>query len=101
MVGCRGRMVAMVILKSAVIMGEFDRDGVSAGLIKQVVSRIENLEEKKAEILNDIKDVFAEAKSQGLDIGVLRQLIKIRKIKKEDLEEAEELLELYKRALEQ
>jgi uncharacterized protein (UPF0335 family) len=82
-------------------MGELEVAGVSVGLIKQVVSRIENLEEKKAEILDGIKEVFADAKAQGLDVGVLRQLIRIRKIKKEDLEEAEELLEIYKRALEQ
>ncbi|MDR1475722.1 MAG: DUF2312 domain-containing protein [Holosporales bacterium] len=81
-------------------MSDFDRFSVSATLIKQIVSRIENLEEKKTEVLTDIKDTFAEAKSQGLDIAILRKLIKIRKMKKEDVEEEEELLEIYKRALE-
>ncbi|MBQ8650969.1 MAG: DUF2312 domain-containing protein [Alphaproteobacteria bacterium] len=74
---------------------------VAAGLIKQIVSQIETLEERKAEILNDIKDVFAEAKAQGLDVPTLKQLIKDRKKKKEDLAEQEELLELYRRALDQ
>ena len=74
---------------------------VAAGLIKQIVSQIETLEERKTEILNDIKDVFAEAKAQGLDVPTLKQLIKDRKKKKEDLAEQEELLELYRRALDQ
>ncbi len=74
---------------------------VSAGLIKQVVDQIEKLEERKAEIQTDIKETFAEAKAHGLDVPTLRQLIKLRKKKKEDIEEQEELLELYRRALEQ
>ena len=82
-------------------MSNFDSVTVSAGLIKQVVSQIETLEERKSEILNDIRDTFAEAKAQGLDVATLRQLIKLRKKKKEDIEEQEELLEIYRRALEQ
>ena len=82
-------------------MSDFYDVTVSAGLIKQVVSKIENLEERKAEIQSDIKEVFAEAKSQGLDVQVLKQLIRIRKKKKEEIEEQEELLEIYIRALEQ
>ena len=79
----------------------FDHITVSAGLIKQVVAQIEALEEKKAEIATDIKETFDEARSQGLDVQVLKQLIRLRKKKKEDIEEQEELLEIYKRALEQ
>ena len=82
-------------------MSDFYDVTVSAGLIKQVVSKIEYLEERKAEIQSDIKEVFAEAKSQGLDVQVLKQLIRIRKKKKEEIEEQEELLEIYRRALEQ
>lgn len=82
-------------------MSDFYDVTVSAGLIKQVVSKVENLEERKAEIQTDIKEVFAEAKAQGLDVQVLKQLIKIRKKKKEEVEEQEELLEIYRRALEQ
>ncbi|MDR1391512.1 MAG: DUF2312 domain-containing protein [Holosporales bacterium] len=80
---------------------EFDGVTVAAGLIKQVVSQIEALEEKKSEVLADIKETFAEAKAQGLDITTLKQLIRLRKKKKEDIEEQEELLEIYRRALEQ
>ena len=82
-------------------MSNFDNITVSAGLIKQAVSQIETLEERKSEILNDMRDTYAEAKAQGLDVATLKQLIKIRKKKKEDVEEQEELLEIYRRALEQ
>ena len=82
-------------------MSSFDNVTVAAGLIKQVVSQIENLEEQKAQILADIRDAYAEAKAQGLDIATLRQLITLRKRKKEEVKEQEELLEIYRRALEQ
>lgn len=74
---------------------------VAAGLIKQVVSKIETLEEQKSALLSDIRETFAEAKAQGLDVATLRQLIKLRKKKKEEVAEQEELLEIYRRALEQ
>ena len=82
-------------------MTDFDNITVAAGLIKQVVSQVETLEEKKSEILSDIRETFAEAKAQGLDVATLKQLIKLRKKKKEEIEEQEELLDIYKRALEQ
>lgn len=82
-------------------MSSFDNITVAAGLIKQVVSQIETLEEQKATILSDIRDTYAEAKAQGLDIATLKQLIKLRKKKKEEIAEQEELLEIYRRALEQ
>jgi uncharacterized protein (UPF0335 family) len=74
---------------------------ISSALIKQTVSQIEHLEEQKAEVTAQIKEVFDNAKSEGLDVSILRQLIKQRKRKKEDIAEEEELLELYRRALEQ
>ena len=74
---------------------------VTAGLIKQVVSKIEALEEQKSTLLSDIRETFAEAKAQGLDVATLRQLIRLRKKKKEEVAEQEELLEIYRRALEQ
>ncbi len=74
---------------------------VSAGLIKQIVARVENLEEQKAQLSQEISEVFKEAKSEGLDVNVLKQLIRLRKKKKEQVAEEEELLEIYRRALEQ
>ena len=83
------------------IVGENDKFSVSASLIKQVVAQIEHLEERKAEILQEISDVFREAKNEGLDVTVLKQLIKLRKKKKEQVEEEEALLEVYRKVLEQ
>ena len=74
---------------------------VSAGLIKQIVARVENLEEQKTQLAQEISEVFKEAKSEGLDVNVLKQLIRLRKKKKEQVAEEEELLEIYRRALEQ
>lgn len=74
---------------------------ISAGLIKQIVSRVETLEEQKAQIMQDISEVFREAKSEGLDVAVLKQLIRLRKKNKQQVAEEEELLEIYRRALEQ
>ena len=78
-----------------------ERGTIAVGLIKQTVSKVENLEEQKTQIQQDISDVFREAKSQGLDVAVLKQLIRQRKKKREQLAEEEELLEIYKRALEE
>ena len=80
---------------------ENDKFSVSASLIKQVVAQIEHLEERKAEILQEMSDVFREAKNEGLDVAVLKQLIKLRKKKKEQVEEEEALLEVYRKVLEQ
>ena len=82
-------------------MSNMDHLTVSAGLIKQTVSQVEHLEEQKAEIASQIKEVFDNARSQGLDVSVLKQLIKMRKKKQEDIAAEEELLEIYRRALEQ
>jgi uncharacterized protein (UPF0335 family) len=74
---------------------------VASGLIKQTISQVEHLEEEKADIVTQIKEVFEHARSQGLDVAVLKQLIKIRKRDPEDVSMEEELLEIYKRALEE
>ena len=49
--------------------------------------------------METIRDVFAEAKSEGFDVKVMRQLLKMRRMKKEELAEQEELLDLYRQAL--
>jgi len=69
--------------------------GVNAGQLKSIIQRIEKLEEEKATLAGDIKEVYAEAKSHGYDVKVLRQVIRIRKMDKADREELDELLELY------
>ncbi len=81
------------------IMEESVIGGVSGAELRQFIERIENLEQEKAELGEQIRDTMSEAKAQGFDVKILRQLIRMRKMKKEDLAEQEELLELYRRAL--
>jgi len=76
-----------------------DVGGVAAERLQQIVLRIERLEEEKAALANDIKEVFAEAKGAGFDTKILRQVLRLRKLDKAELQEQEHLLELYMRAL--
>ncbi len=76
-----------------------DVGGIAAAQLRSFVDRIERLEEEKKGIADDIKDLYSEAKGQGFDVKVLRKIISLRKKSKEDRQEEEELLELYKSAL--
>lgn len=69
------------------------------GQVKSFVERIERLAEEKANIAEDIKEVFAEAKSSGLDTKILRKLIAERKRDAAEREQEEAILDLYRRAL--
>lgn len=73
--------------------------GIAAARLRSLIERIERLEEERKALGSDIKDIFAEAKSAGFDVKVIRQLIGIRKKEPADVEEAETLLDLYRRAL--
>ena len=73
--------------------------GVEAPKLKSYIERIERLEEDKAGIASDVRDVFAEAKSNGFDTKTMRQVLKLRKMKSNERTEAEYMLDLYKRAL--
>lgn len=72
---------------------------VSSGQLRQFIEKVERLEEEKAELMNTIREVFAEAKGNGFDIKIMKQVLKMRKMKQEDLMEQEELLTLYLQAL--
>jgi len=72
---------------------------VARDQIKAFVARIERLEEDKAGVMADIKEVYAEAKAMGFDTKVLRKVISIRKQDREERQEQEALLELYLGAL--
>ena len=73
--------------------------GVAGEQLRQVIERIERLEEEKAAIASDIRDVFAEAKGNGFDTKVIRQVLKIRKMEAAERQEQESLLDLYLHAL--
>jgi len=72
---------------------------VASKQLKSFVERIERLEEEKKGIADDIRDVFAEAKGQGFDTKVMRQVIRLRKKDVAERQEEEALLDLYMHAL--
>ena len=72
---------------------------VAADRLRSFIERVERLEEDKAAIMNDIKEVYAEAKGEGYDVKTLRQVIRIRKMDRADRQEQEAMLELYLAAL--
>jgi len=74
-------------------------DSVAQDQIRAFIERIERLEEEKASIAGDIKEVFAEAKGNGFDTKVLRKIVSIRKQDHNERMEQEALLELYLTAL--
>lgn len=73
--------------------------GVSGEHLKSYIERIERLEEEKAALATDIREVFAEAKGNGFDTKTMRQVIKLRKMDLNERDEQEHMLDLYKRVL--
>ena len=76
-----------------------DVGGVAGARLKSFMDRVERLEEEKKGLADDIKDIYAEAKSVGFDVKTIRKLVKLRKMETEKRREEEELLELYKAAI--
>ena len=72
---------------------------IAAEKLKSFVERIERLEGEKTELAADIREVYSEAKGNGFDTKIMRQILKIRKMDKDDVDEQETLLDLYKQAL--
>lgn len=73
--------------------------GIAQGQLRSIVERIERLEEEKATIADDIKEVYAEAKANGFDVKILRKVIRLRKVDRAEREEEEALIDLYLHAL--
>lgn len=73
--------------------------GIAKDRLRSLIERIERLEEEKKGISNDIRDVFAEAKSAGFDVKIMRVVLKLRKMNAADRDEQENLTELYRKAL--
>jgi uncharacterized protein (UPF0335 family) len=78
---------------------EAEVGGIAADRLRSIVERIERLEEERKALAGDIKDIYAEAKSAGFDVKVVRQIISIRRKEPAEVEEQETLLDLYRRAL--
>ena len=76
-----------------------DVGGITAEQLKAYIERVERLEEEKAAIAADVREVYAEAKANGFDVKIMRQVVRLRKLDSQDRTEQEALLDLYKRAL--
>ncbi len=74
-------------------------NSIASDQLRLYIERIERLEEDKKGIADDIKDVYAEAKSTGFDTKTMRAIVKLRKMEKHHRDEAEALLDTYKVAL--
>ena len=68
--------------------------------LKTIIERVERLEEDKAAVANDIKEVFLEAKGEGFDVKILRKVVRIRKQDKVKRTEEEAMIDLYMSAIE-
>ena len=73
--------------------------GAGADQLTQFIERIERLEEEKRGLMADIRDVYSEAKGTGFEPKIMRQLVKMRAMDRELLQEQDELLETYRAAV--
>lgn len=76
-----------------------DIGGVAGKRLKAFIERVERLEEEKAELAEDIKEIYAEAKAVGFDTKTIRKIIQLRKMDHEKRREELELLQLYSSAI--
>lgn len=73
--------------------------GISAGHLKAFIERIERLEEEKRALAGDVKEVYAEAKANGYEPKIMRKVISLRRMDRNDRKEQEALIETYLAAL--
>ena len=74
-------------------------NAAAQGRLRSIIERVERLEEDKAAVLTDIKEVLSEAKGEGYDVKIIRQVVRLRRIDKAKRQEAEAVLDLYLSAL--
>ena len=80
-------------------MSDTEVGGIASDRLRSLVERIERLKEEKAALESDINDIFAEAKSAGFDVKIMREIIKLRKQNAAERDENDFLLEIYRKAL--
>ena len=80
-------------------MSEPGHNSVNKDQVRSIVERVERLEEEKAVLVSDIKDVFTEAKGNGYDVKALRTIVRMRKQDPNDRAEQETILEIYMHAM--
>lgn len=80
-------------------MSDVGHNSAADDRLRLLIERIERLEEEKQGIADDVKDVYLEAKAVGYDPKIMRQIVRLRKMKPDDRAEMEMLLDTYKKAL--
>lgn len=76
-----------------------DGEGIAAEQLSRIVERIERLEEEKAAVATHVREVYAEAKSQGFDPKIIRKVIRLRSMDPHEVDEEETMIHIYKQAL--
>jgi uncharacterized protein (UPF0335 family) len=75
------------------------KSGFAKEHLKSFIERIERLEEEKAALAADIREVYSEAKGTGFDVKIMRQVVRLRKLDTADRQEQDAILDLYLSAL--
>ena len=78
-----------------------DTVGIAGDRIRSIIERIEQVEEEIKALNEGRKEIFAEAKGEGFDVKVLKEILKLRKQDKDERDEQESLLDLYMRAMDE
>ena len=76
-----------------------DVGGISGDRLRSYIERIERLEAEKTALTSDIREIFSEAKGNGFDIKIMRQIVRLRRMDRQDRLEQEELLAIYQHAI--
>ena len=78
---------------------EMAKSGFAKDQLRSLIERVERLEEEKAALTADIREVYSEAKGHGFDTKIMRQVVRLRKLDRADRQEQEAILDLYMSAL--
>lgn len=76
-----------------------DTVGVAGDRIRSIIERVEKVEEEIKDLMEAKKEIFLEAKGEGLDVKILKEILKLRKLDQDELDEHETLLDVYMRAM--
>ena len=76
-----------------------DFGGIAGDTLRSYIERIERLEAEKTALTADIREIFSEAKGNGFDVKIMRQIVRLRRMNREDRLEQEELLAIYQHAM--
>lgn len=76
-----------------------DGNAFAPAKLRSFIERVERLEGERSELTADIREVYSEAKGNGFDTKIMRQIVRLRKMESHELTEQDELLETYRKAL--